>query len=417
MSSGWSLAHSQDDYGDPSSYPDASGSSSLSGSGGGWSDWQAYDEDSTFTPPPEEKQRDAVIFLVDFTSPMHSTPPTTNQTDNRTAFRLAVDAVIMFAKQKIIQSGGDDLVGVLLMGTTQLTTNNNNFPHLHKYLPLSNPSSTAIKQLQQLRSSTTVDAIGIGSPTNPTTIDLFNALWSTQAMFNEINTASSTAAASTGRSGGKGTTVLRAIKRVFIMTCNDRPYADAAERQRALVKCRDLRDQEITIELFRFQPTNDTKFNPNVFWRDALVYDDSDRPEQLDVKLEGNWNELQSFMLRKVNKKRALGSINWQLGHSIQLAVRLFVLYLEAKKEAPVFVERSSNVRLTAETRHLDTSSGQYVEKYQMKKYYPYGDVSQSAIHHHTHTTTALLYERLIHCRHTLTQSLPCALRCCVVVL
>ena len=353
MSSGWSLAHSQDDY-DPS-FPESSGSSSHSG---GWSDWHADDESSSFSPPAEEKQRDAVIFLLDFTAPMHA--HSTDADSDSSAFQLAIDAVVMFAKQKIIQSGGDDHLGVLLMGCTRLTSNNNSFPHLHKYLPLSNPTAAVIKQLQQLRNDDTVHEVGVGGVE---TIDMFNALWSTQAMFNEANTAGKTAAS----------TVQRSVKRVFVMTCNDRPYGDANERQRALVKCRDLREQETALELFRFNPP-DHKFSPALFWREALVYDDDDRPEQLDVKLEGNWDELRSYMLRKVSKKRALGSIQWQLGHQLQLSVRLFVLYLEAKREAPVFLERKSNVRLTAETRYLDTSGGQYVEKYQMRRYYPYGD-------------------------------------------
>ena len=355
MSSGWSLAHSQDEY-DPASFPDASGSSSHSG---GWSDWQNFDEDSSsFQPPPEEKQRDAVIFLLDFTRPMHDQPH--DESEQPTNFQLAVRAVVTFAKQKIIQSGGDDLIGVLLMGTTHLTTNNNSFPHLHKYLPLSHPTASVIKQLQHLRDDRVIDEVGVGGVE---TIDMFNALWSTQAMFTEVNTAGKTSTSS----------VLRSTKRVFLLTCNDRPYGDASERQRALVKCRDLSEQETTIELFRFSP-RDHKFDPQLFWREALVYDDSDRPEQLDVKLEGNWEELRQYMLRKVSKKRAMGSIQWQLGHQLQLSVRLFVLYLEAKKEPPVFVERKSNVRLTAETRYIDTSGGQYVERYQMKRYFPYGD-------------------------------------------
>ena len=354
MSSGWSLAHSQDEY-DPSS--EASASSSH---GGGWSDWGHFDdESSSFTPPPEEKQRDAVIFLLDFTRPMHE--PSHDASNEPTSFQLAVRAVVTFAKQKIIQSGGSDLIGVLLMGSTRLTVNNNSFPHLHKYLPLSHPTAAVIQQLQQLRDDSAVEAVGVGGVE---TIDVFNALWSVQAMFTEVNTA-------TGKTSASA--LLRSTKRVFVMTCNDRPYGDASERQRALVKCRDLSEQETTLELFRFS-RRDHKFDPNLFWREALVYDNaSDRPEQLDVKLEGNWEELRSYMLRKVSKKRALGSVHWQLGHQLQLSVRLFVLYLEAKKEAPVFLERKSNVRLTAETRHIDTASGQYVERYQMKRYYPYG--------------------------------------------
>ena len=354
MSSGWSLAHSQDEY-DPSSFPESSGPSA-----GGWGEWRQYDDDTAnFTPPVEEKQRDAVIFLLDFTRPMHQ--PQHADSTAPTSFHLAVKALLTFAKQKIIQSGGDDLLGVLLMGTTRQAANNNNFPHLHKYLPLSHPTAAVIKQLHRLHDDSVVADVGVGGVDG---IDLFNALWSTQAMFTEANTASKTSAS----------TLLRSIKRVFVMTCNDRPYRDESERQRALVKCRDLSEQETTIELFRFNGL-DHKFDAHTFWREALVYDhDSDRPEQLDVKLEGNWEELRSLVLRKVSKKRAMGSIHWQLGHNVQLSVRLFCLYLEAKKEAPVFVERKSNMRLTAETRHIDTSDGQYVEKYQMRRYFPYGE-------------------------------------------
>ena len=252
--------------------------------------------------------------------------------------------------------------GVLLMGTTRLAANNNSFPNLHKYLPLSNPTAAVIKQLQQLRDDSVVDEVGAGAVD---TIDLFNALWSTQAMFTEVNTAS----------GGKTATasLLRAVKRVFVFTCNDRPFGDATERQRALVKCRDLREQDTALELFPFKPAGDHKFNTAHFWREALVYDSNDRPEQLDVKLEGNWDELRSFILRKVSKKRALGSIQWQLGHQLHVSIQLYCLYLEAKREPPVFLERKSNIRLTAETRHIDTSGGQYVEKHQIKRYFPYG--------------------------------------------
>ena len=355
MSSGWSLAHSQDelDASGGGGYSEQSGSGSHSG-GGGWSDWQNFDdESSSFTPPPDEKQRDAVIFLLDFTAPMHDT------SQQPTSHSEAVRAMVMFAKQKVIQSSGDDLIGVLLMGTTRLTANNNSFPHLHKYLPLSHPTAAAIKQLQRLADDSVVEEIGVGGVQ---TIDLFNALWSTQAMFNEVNTANKTSAS----------TLLRSIKRVFVLTCNDRPYGDAGERQRALVKCRDLSEQETTLELLRFSRA-DHKFDAQLFWREALVYSDDDRPDALDVKLENNWEELRSYMLRKVSKKRTLGAIHWDLGQQLQLSVRIYCLYLESKKEAPVFLERKSNTRLTAETRHIDASSGQYVEKYQTRRYFPYG--------------------------------------------
>ena len=94
-------------------------------------------------------------------------------------------------------------------------------------------------------------------------------------------------------------------------------------------------------------------------------------------------------MFRKVSKKRALGSIQLQLGSEMAVAVRLYCLYREARRESPVWLNKETNAKLTSSTEwyndlgeRVDGSKEGEEEgeaepaqrrSFEVKKYFPFG--------------------------------------------
>ena len=369
MSSEWSLAHSEGSPSFESSPFSSSPFNSLDEPNAGWSSWGQVEDDSL--PSPEQRNRDAVIFLLDCTSPMLSLSSAEGEGERgRSHWEVAVSLCSLFVKQKVIQSP-DDLVGVLLMGTTVQHTNAHSHPHIHQYLPLAPPSAEMIRAINSLASSDTLQSIGIGEESD---INLRDAFWSCQSMFQT---------AGGGRRGAGAATASTSLshsahKRIFVWTTNARPFSDSQDKAQALHKVRDLREQEVELKVFRLHRA-DVKFDMAAFWRQALIYsDDEGGMERLDGKIddvEDSFSELREKLFRRVSKKRALGSVGLQLTPTLSVGVKLYCLYLEAKKDPPVLLSKQSNVKLTAETKSYDTATGETLAKHEIRKYYPFGGV------------------------------------------
>ena len=259
MSSEWSLAHSEDQE-----YDGSFGSHrSFDGEGGGgWASWQQLGDDESFTDS-EQRNRDAVVFLLDATSPMLGSNSSGEQ-----HWGNAVQLIAQFIAKKVVASP-DDLIGVCLVGTRRLQLNNNSFPHVHKYVPLSNPSAAMIAAVRRLQTAEAQAEIGMGEEGD---VEMFNALWCCQSMFTESNIAGGGAggggAAGSGRRGGSKQSLSRTNRRIMVWTTNDRPYNanDPVSRRQALQKAADLREQETEIQLFPMMRP-DHKFNIFLFWK------------------------------------------------------------------------------------------------------------------------------------------------------
>ena len=371
MSSEWSLAHSEGSPSFESSPFSSSPFNSLDEPNSGWSSWGQMDDESL--PSPEQRNRDAVIFLLDCTSPMLSLSSSSQGEagQGKTHWDVAISLCSLFVKQKVIQSP-DDLIGVLLMGTTLLHTNAHSHPHIHQYLPLSPPSAEMIRAINALSSSDTLQSIGMGEERD---INLRDAFWSCQSMF---QTAGGSRKGGGGASSSTTSLSHNAHKRIFVWTSNAHPFNDAQDKAQALHKVRDLRDQEVELKVFRLHRA-DVKFNMAIFWRQALIYSDDEggmeRMEGNVDEVEDSFSELREKLFRRVSKKRALGSVGLQLTPSLSVGVKLYCLYLEAKKDPPVLLSKQSNVKLTAETKAYDTATGETLAKHEIRRYYPFGGV------------------------------------------
>ena len=394
MSSPWSLANSQADL-DASGSSGGYGDDSSGGRGGyGYADSWAQDELTAFDAP-EPKTRDAVVFLLDCTAPMF-----TLNAEGQQHFRNAVSLIALFIRQKVIQSP-DDLIGVLLFGTSLRQDNSHGFRGVHVYAPLSEPSAEMIRTVNALADDAIIRDIGVGEERD---VNMKEALWICQAMFSTSKAPAGGARGGGGDGGGGGgggrggrqPSMARSNRRVMVWTTNDRPFTDATSLAQALDKARDLREQETELKLFRLHKA-DHKFNMAAFWRSALVFaDDESSLADLERDERDGFAELREQIFQRVHKKRALGSIHFELGHAagaaLNIGVKLFCLYLEAKKEAPVMLNKQTNVKLSSETLqyssvyaepvqtggsdsavHVGFGSAEPVQRHQLRKYYPFG--------------------------------------------
>jgi hypothetical protein len=256
MSSEWSLAHSEEQ----GEYDSSFGSHrSFDGEGGGgWASWQQLGDDESFADS-EQRNRDAVDFLLDATSPMLGLNAAGEQ-----HWSNAVQLIAQFIAKKVVASP-DDLIGVCLVGTRRLQVNNNSFPHVHKYVPLSNPSAAMITAVRRLQTGEAQAEIGMGEEGD---VEMFNALWCCQSMFTESNIAGGGGGGGGQHRGGSRQSLSRTNRRIMVWTTNDRPYNanDPVSRRQALQKAADLREQETEIQLFPLiRP--DHKFNIFLFWK------------------------------------------------------------------------------------------------------------------------------------------------------
>jgi ATP-dependent DNA helicase 2 subunit 1 len=177
--------------------------------------------------------------------------------------------------------------------------------------------------------------------------------------------------------------VTRAHKRILILTNNDTPFnaADAGSRARAVQKGRDLRDLDIKPELIAVgkKPGPDGRapkaFNPLLFFKDILIWDESDSADDLLSRSRTSFADLSAEVFRKSMKKRALGSIKMQLGPGVELGVKLYCMLKEARRESAVYLDKETNERLETQTRWLDTNTGSVLADREISRYYPYGGV------------------------------------------
>lgn len=164
-------------------------------------------------------------------------------------------------------------------------------------------------------------------------------------------------------------------KRLFLFTNNDEPQRDNVSLQRAAkIRARDLTDLGILIELFELGHG----FDLSRFYADILpVPVDDEDAETFSTSHTASssekFSELMAKVRRRESRKRALGKMSFELGEGMSMAIRVYSLYMEAKKGQYVWMDEASGKLAKPLTQWLDSSTGGTVSRQELSFYYDFG--------------------------------------------
>eukprot|EP00462_Mataza_sp_D1_P012350 CAMPEP_0175151768 /NCGR_PEP_ID=MMETSP0087-20121206/18709_1 /TAXON_ID=136419 /ORGANISM="Unknown Unknown, Strain D1" /LENGTH=541 /DNA_ID=CAMNT_0016438061 /DNA_START=15 /DNA_END=1636 /DNA_ORIENTATION=- len=294
----------------------------------------------------ESKTKDAVIFLVDCNPTMLEIADSQSQDGGEdTKLKHVTGMIRRFLKEKII-SNPSDKVGIVLYNC-KAQVNENDFKSLHVFLELDETTAQRIKQVEKLEDPAYFDR-EVGSVADGA-CPFYTALWACSTLFTNASLKDS-------------------HKRIFIITNNDNPdKGDPSLKDKAVQKADDLLELDIEVDIF---PVASAHFDLNVFFRDVLVVDPN---EQQQIAVAKSLDDLFEGFRKKLVKKRALTSVSFELGHGINIGVKLYVLNRPASREAGAWLDSKTNEPLTTVTQYVCEGTGTLLEDYQIKKYHTYG--------------------------------------------
>lgn len=163
--------------------------------------------------------------------------------------------------------------------------------------------------------------------------------------------------------------VKNCYKRIFVFTNDDDPCrGDFDAVAKAQQKQKDLSELDINLILLPISRPGGT-FNHNTFWTSVIEFDDDEGPDSFD----GQWDNFKETFRRRKYKKRALGSVNLELGPNLKIAVKMYCLARSATKESGGWVCMETNRRLTIQTQWICADTGAFLEDSQIQKYFAYG--------------------------------------------
>lgn len=145
----------------------------------------------------------------------------------------------------------------------------------------------------------------------------------------------------------------------------------------AKIRARDLSDLGIFVELFNLDKEGE-KFDPSKFYLDILpIPIDEEDTDGLSVAQSADssekFAELMTKVRRRESRKRALGKMPMVLGDDMALSIRIYSLYMEAKKGTYVWMEESTGKLAQAQTEWIGQSTGATISRAEMDYYYDFG--------------------------------------------
>lgn len=223
-------------------------------------------------------------------------------------------------------------------------------PNIFTYQALDEPSAQLTKKVRSLEDKKTFDA-AVGS--SSTGADLSSALMIASSVLTDAG-------------------LKKCFKRVHIYTCNDTPDGgDINRRAQAIQKVKDMEEFDIDIELFRFKRPQH-EFDVTQFWDQVIRFDPADGAESYFAE---TLEDMKASFKAKMHKKRALGSVPFEIADGVQIGVKLYVPFRRAEPERGYWLDRKSNTKLSTMTSWIDGETGTVLEDYQMAKFHPYGGV------------------------------------------
>ena len=277
----------------------------------------------------------------------------------------ALKCAYQLMQQRII-SNPNDMMGILLFGTekTEVGDGDSTFEHCYMLADLDVPSAKDVKRLRDMVDNEK-EAEEILKPAKDgasmsTVLFCANQIFTTKAP----NFSS---------------------RRLFLVTDNDYPVKNKAEKDTAVTRARDLYDLGCTIDLFPIsQP--DHNFDRSRFY-DDLVYPTSPSdpdapiaiPSTTKVAKSGEGISLLKQLISSINSKatprRALFSLPLELGPDLRIGVKGYILIKrqEHVKSCYVWVGGEKPQIVTSSTTHMSDDAARSIEKAEIRKAYKFG--------------------------------------------
>ena len=211
--------------------------------------------DITNVPQGYKTVKDAVLFAIDVSNTMLSTPPetTSKKADRDTPTVAALKCAYSLMQQRII-SNPNDMMGILLFGTAKSrfqdedeSSRGLSYPHCYLLTDLDVPSAADVKRLRSLVDDEEHDEARDLLQASNDEVSMANVLFCANQIF------TTKAPNFTSR-------------RLFLVTDNDAPHAqEKSSRSAAAVRAKDLYDLGVVIELFPIS-RSDHSFDRSIFY-------------------------------------------------------------------------------------------------------------------------------------------------------
>ncbi len=264
------------------------------------------------------------------------------------AFSAALKCASATMQNKIISSE-NDRVGVLFYNTSE-SKNPAGFPGIFLMLSLDIPDAPCIRELERFAKKPELFREAYcKAGTRPTReLPFGNVFWSSATLFADQK---------------DGT------KRIFLFTCEDNPNASSPALQRAArTRGRDLADIGIALELFALPKPQEASFNSDLFYRSIIPPQDAQEASNI-----AKFEELMARVRRREQRKRALARTELSLGPDFNLSVRLYSLFMEAKRGQYVWMDERSGEVMAPKTEWICKETGTKIDPKDFQFSYDYG--------------------------------------------
>ncbi|KAB8298699.1 hypothetical protein EYC80_000874 [Monilinia laxa] len=328
------------------------------------------EEDEEVDEIDYRSQKDAVLFVIDISDSMLTSPPPSDskKADTDSPALAALKCAYMIMQQRIISSP-KDVMGIMLYGTEetkfkdQAGLDTSVYPHCYLLTDLDVPSAEDIKALKEIIEDEQV-AKKLLVPTEET-LDMNNLLFCANQIF-------------TTRAPNFGS------RRLFIITDKDDPHAgDKAQRSLAAVRAKDLYDIGVIIELCPISTEEHefdrSKFYDDIVYRDPLA-EDTPHVSPNSLKSHGDGVSLLNNLIMDVNSKQSakrslFSNLPFHIGPNLTISVNGYnILHKQAPaKSAFVWTEGEALQIPELETKYMAEDTARVIQKAEIKKAYKFG--------------------------------------------
>jgi ATP-dependent DNA helicase 2 subunit 1 len=347
-------------------------------------DPEEEDEDDEVDDTGYKTVKDAVLFAIDVSESMLTTPAEFNEKKPDTALSptlAALKCAYALMQQRII-SNPNDMMGILLFGTEKSRFQDGGdgegpglqYPHCYLLTDLDVPAAADVKKLRDMveDEDERQDLLQASSEE----VSMANLLFCA----NQIFTTKAPNFSS---------------RRLFLVTDNDNPHGtdktkDA--RRSAIVRAKDLYDLGVTIELFPISHTDSGHtFDRSKFY-DDVVYsstpDDPNAPAPLttDIKAASSTTKdgisllqslLSSVASRAAPRRALFSNLPFEIGPDIKIGVKGYIIHKrqEPKRTSYIYLPEDSDrpqIAVLSSTLMADDTA-RSVEKVEVRKAFKFG--------------------------------------------
>eukprot|EP00871_Galdieria_phlegrea_P003810 jgi/Galph1/442/GphlegSOOS_G5162.1 len=277
----------------------------------------------------EPFSKELVLFVIDVRENMYE-----KNEENEPLVILAIRCVKELYKSRILEKS-DDLLGVLLFGTTK-NNNPNDLQNIYVLLELDVPDAESILYLETLENEPELIASQFGRLKSYEKLKFHEMLFTCRSLVNHVARKSQLAS-----------------RRLFLFTNDGEPVEDSREQKTlSIQQARDLSDSGIVIELFPLKGCKSKSFEYQAFFEDVLGERNKTRNMQPVNNPVSNITELNQQIRTKQYKKRALLYSKLYLdseendkstSETLAAGIEVFALYHRTIKGRKVLLEARNN--------------------------------------------------------------------------